>query len=60
MDAKAEELHLKTGPAFLLEIRENIASHTETKTYGPLSAAQWLARLDAWRAGHQLGRMTSN
>lgn len=52
MDAKAEELHLKTGPAFFLEMRENVASHTETKTYGPLSAAQWLARLDAWRAAH--------
>lgn len=52
MDAKAEELHLKTGPAFFLEMRENVASHTETKTHGPLSAAQWLARLDAWRAAH--------
>lgn len=52
MDAKAEELHLKTGPAFFLEMRENVASHTETKSYGPLSAAQWLARLDAWRATH--------
>ena len=52
MDAKAEELHLKTGVAFFLEIRENVASHTETKTLGPLSAAQWLARLDAWRVAH--------
>jgi hypothetical protein len=52
MDAKAEELHLKTGVAFWLEIRENMASHTETKAQGPLSAAQWLARLDAWRAAH--------
>ena len=52
MDAKAEELHLKTGPAFFLEIRQNIASHTETRAQGPLSAAQWLARLDAWRAAH--------
>ena len=56
MDAKAEELHLKTGPAFFLEIRQNIASHTETKSYGPLSAAQWLARLDAWRAAHPEGK----
>lgn len=52
MDAKAEELHLKTGPAFFLEIRENLAWHTETKALGPVSAAQWLARLDAWRAAH--------
>lgn len=52
MDAKAEALHLKTGVAFWLEIRQNMASHTETKAMGPLSAAQWLARLDAWRATH--------
>lgn len=52
MDAKAEQLGLKTGPAFWLEIRKNMASHTENKTNGPLSAAQWLARLDAWRASH--------
>ncbi len=52
MDAKAEKLHLKTGPAFFLEMRENVASHTDTKTKGPLTAAKWLARLDAWRAAH--------
>jgi len=52
MDAKAEQMHLKTGPAFFLEIRQNLASHTETKALGPLSAVQWLARLDAWRAAH--------
>jgi hypothetical protein len=52
MDAKAEELHLKTGPAFFLEIRENVAAHTDSKTQGPITAAQWLARLDAWRAAH--------
>ena len=52
MDAKADELHLKTGPAFWLEIRENMATHTETKAQGPITADQWLARLDAWRAAH--------
>ena len=52
MDKKADEMHLKTGPAFFLEMRENVASHTETKAFGPLTAAQWLARLDAWRATH--------
>lgn len=52
MDAKAEQMGLKTGPAFWLEIRKNMASHTENRTNGPLSAAQWLARLDAWRASH--------
>ncbi len=52
MVAKADELHLKTGSAFFLEIRKNMASHTETKAQGPISAAQWLARLDAWRAAH--------
>jgi hypothetical protein len=52
MDAKADALHLKTGPAFFLEVRQNVASHTETRTLGPVSAEQWLARLDAWRAQH--------
>jgi len=52
MNAKAEQMGLKTGPAFWLEIRKNMASHTENKTNGPLSAAQWLSRLDTWRAAH--------
>ena len=52
MDAKAVELQLRTGPAFFLEMRENVAAHTDSKTQGPLTAAQWLARLDAWRAAH--------
>jgi hypothetical protein len=52
MDAKAEQLQLKTGPAFFLEMRENVAAHTDTKAQGPLTAAQWLARLDTWRAAH--------
>ena len=50
MAAKSKELHLPSGPAYFVYIRENVASHTDTKTYGPLSAAQWLARLDKWRA----------
>lgn len=52
MDARAEELHLKTGVAFWLEIRQNMATHTETKAQGPITAAQWIERLDAWRAAH--------
>lgn len=47
MDAKADELHLKTGPAFFLEIRQNIASHTETKPTvpsRPLSGSRVLMR----------------
>ncbi|MBO9714594.1 hypothetical protein [Sphingomonas sp.] len=52
MDRKAEELHLKTGPAFWLEVRQNVAEHSETRAQGPITAAQWLARLDAWRAAH--------
>ena len=43
---------LKTGRPSFLEIRETIAFHTETRTSGPLTAAQWLTRLDAWRAKH--------
>src|SRR5205085_1398431 len=50
MAAKRKELGAESGPAYFLAIRELIASHTDTKAYGPLSAAEWLARLDAWRA----------
>lgn len=52
MDAKAKELGMETGPAYFINIRKNIASHSDTKAYGPLKAADWLARLDAWRASH--------
>lgn len=50
MDAKRKELHMESGPAYFVGIRELIADHTDSKTYGPLSAAKWLARLDKWRA----------
>jgi hypothetical protein len=52
MDAKSKELNMPSGPAYFVHIREMIASHTDTKAYGPISAAQWIARLDAWRAAH--------
>ena len=52
MEAKRKELDMPSGPAYFVHIREMIASHTDTKTYGPVSAAQWIARLDAWRAAH--------
>ncbi|WP_343518492.1 hypothetical protein [Sphingomonas sp.] len=50
MDAKRKELGMESGPAYFVGIRELIAEHTDSKTYGPLSAAKWLARLDKWRA----------
>lgn len=50
MTAKRKELGLPSGPAYFVNIRELIAEHTDSKTYGPLSAATWLARLDKWRA----------
>lgn len=52
MDAKAKELGLPSGPAYFVRIRDAIAEHTDTKTVGPISAAEWLARLDAWRAAN--------
>jgi hypothetical protein len=52
MDAKSREMHMPHGPAYFVNIREMIASHTDTKTYGPISAGQWVARLDAWRAAN--------
>ena len=53
MAAKRKELGMESGPAYFIAIRETIASHTDTKTYGPITAAQWLARLDQWRAEHR-------
>lgn len=52
MAAKAKELQIETGPAYYVRIREMIAAHTDTKAYGPVTAAAWLARLDKWRAEH--------
>lgn len=52
MDAKSKALNMPSGPAYFVRIREMIASHTDTKAYGPISAGQWIARLDAWRAAH--------
>ena len=50
MEAKSKELGMESGPAYFVKIRELVAEHTDSKTYGPLSAARWLARLDKWRA----------
>ncbi len=52
MAAKRKELGMESGPAYFLAIRETIASHTDTKAYGPITSGQWLAKLDAWRAEH--------
>lgn len=50
MAAKRKELRMETGPAYFIALRETVASHSDTKAYGPITAAQWLARLDKWRA----------
>ncbi len=50
MAAKRKELGMESGPAYFIKLRETVASHTDSKAYGPLSAGQWLARLDKWRA----------
>ncbi|MGE4303952.1 MAG: hypothetical protein AB7E24_07940 [Novosphingobium sp.] len=52
MDAKRKELQLPSGPAYYVNIRRLISSHTDTKAYGPISAEQWLAKLDGWRKEH--------
>jgi hypothetical protein len=52
MDAKAKSLGLATGPAFWLEMRKNVAWHSETTAQGPILASEWLGRLDAWRAAN--------
>lgn len=50
MEKKQKELGLPSGPAYFVNIRQLVAEHSDSKTYGPLSAATWLARLDKWRA----------
>ncbi|MGV3481426.1 MAG: hypothetical protein ACO1O3_15880 [Sphingobium sp.] len=50
MAAKRKEFGMESGPAYFIKLRETVASHTDSKAYGPLSAGQWLARLDKWRA----------
>lgn len=53
MEAKKKEMGLPTGPAYFVQSRKNYASHTDTKATGPVSAAQWLARLDEWRSQNE-------
>jgi hypothetical protein len=48
--AKLAELGVPSGPAYFVMLRELVAAHTDTKTIGPISADQWLKRLDKWRA----------
>jgi hypothetical protein len=52
VDQRWAELGLPTGPAYYVDLRTTVASHSDTHAIGPVSAAQWLARLDAWRAEH--------
>lgn len=51
MERRSQELGIPTGgPAYFVHIRSFVASHSDTKTIGPISAAQWLSKLDHWRA----------
>lgn len=52
MAAKRKELGIPSGPAYFVDIREFVASHTDSKTVGPVSAGQWLKKLDGWRAAN--------
>jgi hypothetical protein len=52
MAAKRKELGVESGPAYFVAIRELIAAHTDTHAYGPITAGQWLAKLETWRAEH--------
>lgn len=49
MAAKSKELGMESGPAYFIGIRELIASHEDSKAYGPITADQWLERLEKWR-----------
>lgn len=50
MAAKARELNLESGPEYFLGMRQNVATFSNTVATGPLTAAEWLARLDRQRA----------
>ena len=50
MERKHKELGIPSGPAYFVNIRKLVAEHTDSKTYGPLPAARFLALLDKWRA----------
>lgn len=56
MAAKAKELKIPTGPEYFIYLRSLTASHTDTKTYGPISADQWLQRLEQGRTEAAAGR----
>ena len=45
IEAAAKKMGVVTGPRASIEFRTMIASHTDTTTNGPMSAAQILARL---------------
>jgi hypothetical protein len=45
VDAAAKKMGITTGPRASIEFRTMIASHTDTTTRGPQTAAQILARL---------------
>ncbi|MEG3181303.1 hypothetical protein [Sphingomonas sp. LT1P40] len=52
MAAKRKGLGIPAGPAYFVDIREFVAAHTDSKTIGPVSAGQWIQRLDGWRAAN--------
>ncbi len=45
IEAKSRELGIPTGPDYFNYLRTLTSSHTDSKTIGPITAAQWLARL---------------
>jgi len=49
LDAAAKKLGLPYGPRAGLEFRKHIQTHTDTFTIGPISAADYLARLGPGR-----------
>ena len=49
MAAKRKELRMESGPAYFVKLRELVAEHSDSKAVGPVTAGQWLGRLDKWR-----------
>lgn len=50
MAKKGKELGVPTGPAYFVYLRELVATHSDSHAVGPISAGQWLGRLDDLRA----------
>lgn len=50
MSDKIRELGLPTGALYFVDVREQMADHVHFEGQGPMTAADWVAEIDAQRA----------